>query len=178
MVVALRLVKRQRSYASSGVVYQGWRQGALVGIRVAQSEADSSAGEDTGRSALECICATTSSTTEPRSASATSVRYAATAAARSLSTGCMVGVGLAPVVRLIVARPVVVGASDARRVVVRLVSLVSSSSGFRRFQARSDANQESRCPIAHPLESRAASWGQQVRVVLVDAPLHLRTALD
>ena len=28
----------------------------------------------------------------------------------------------------------------------------------KRFQARSDANQESRCPIAHPLEPRAVSW--------------------
>ena len=29
---------------------------------------------------------------------------------------------------------------------------------FKRFQARSNANQESRCPIAHPLEPRAVSW--------------------
>ena len=33
------------------------------------------------------------------------------------------------------------------------------SSGFKRFQARSNTNQESRCPIAHPLEPRAVPGG-------------------
>ena len=36
---------------------------------------------------------------------------------------------------------------------------------FERFQARSNTNQESRCPIAHPLDPRPASWGPQVHVV-------------
>ena len=35
----------------------------------------------------------------------------------------------------------------------------NATSGFKRFQARSDTNQESRCPIAHPLVPRTASWG-------------------
>ena len=29
---------------------------------------------------------------------------------------------------------------------------------YKRFQARSNSNQESRCPIAHPLDPRAVSW--------------------
>ena len=49
------------------------------------------------------------------------------------------------------------------------------SSGFKR---EAMPIEESRCPIAHPLDPHAASWGQQVRVVLVDASLHLRTAPD
>ena len=52
---------------------------------------------------------------------------------------------------------------------------VAVSSGFKR---EAMPIEESRCPVAHPLDPHAASWGQQVRVVLVNAPLHLRTALD
>ena len=51
-------------------------------------------------------------------------------------------------------------------------------SGFKRFQARSDANRRITMSNRSSVGATRRILGAQVRVVLVEGPLNLRTALD